>query len=421
MVDLRQLVSTAEVYGKQAGASLAALGSFDLGDPHAAVLMLNDQLQQVADALGFEVEGVGGAAGIAAAVINKFAEGLETWTASKKAKSDAARDDQQEAIIEGLRATPIGWSMELAASKLPGQGGYYQKITGSSLAGVLQKELVPAMPLASGMGCYRQGSSKGKPAGPLWRIWPGLFPLIYNTNQLTFWGTGASIQGRYALSGLVGQNGLAYAAFDPAANLMIDGREVAAMLATFKAWAAPLFTADDLGTGDGRPGSGTAIRPLPDQPSNPERGLNTYVLPTGLLYVHGLRPENTPGHPSYSAPFVRWRQTDKGVHSMEPAAYNFVLQACARFFAIREQSLLGEWTEEKIAAAKRSSEPTVIEALKHPRPKRVTPKGRPTTTTTPGPKPGAVHKNPPRVGRATGLPATWPTTEQIEAMIEGDT
>ena len=181
--------------------------------------------------MGFEMKDAGAYAGIAGAAITALTSRLQAWTESKKNDADAVRDAAQKKIVAALGAKYIAgaWVMELATGDLPGDDGYYKNVGGTGVPGVLRGEKGPALPLDKTSGCYRQGDPAGKPAkgGGVWRMWPGLFPLVFNTSQLTFATT--AFQGRDAIELLTE---LMRRPFDAVGNLRIDGRDVALTLST---------------------------------------------------------------------------------------------------------------------------------------------------------------------------------------------
>lgn len=406
-------VDTAAVYGRQAGAALASIKAIDIEDPAASSAIILDQMTGIATAMGFDLADAGGAAGLAGKAIDALADAIHKWTDGKKAKSDADRDAQQEKIVNTIasRYAKRGkWIVELSEHDLEGNGGYYHKVSAVGLAGILKKELVPALPLRAGFGCYQQGSGGGKaPQG--WRFWPALFPVIYNTQQLTLQVT--TIQSSDALDRMLEMGARA---FDPVGNLLIDGRDVAETLSNLKEWSRPLFK-DDAATGTPITPVGPNMR-LPE----PDDGRRfVYENANGTLLIHEQKDRTKPSAPDYQ-PHVRWLQTPRGVISMEAAAYNHVLQTCARFFAYRETLLARAptWNRDASGAAIRdaaalSSEPSVKAALTR-KPARVgrQPVGRPGKPTTTGVNgPTAQHKKPPRVGRLD----PWPTIAAIENLI----
>lgn len=397
-MSIMQEISTAKVYGAAAATTLQAIGQFDILDPGGNVQLLTDQITQVAGALGVEVSNLGGSldgvpiAGIMTAIIKGFAKQIEKWTIGKGYKSDKSRDDEQERIMEALYASYLPadkpalqrgvFAVELATTAIPGNGGYYWDVRPTGLPGILTKEFKPALPVAhSRPGCYRAPAKKGegKPAGGAsawWRFWPGLYPLIYSTDYLTFAGQGGAIQGAYA-SQLMAT--MAMQPFDAIGNLLVDGRDIVALLETFQAWAAKFWTADDIATG-------APILPETDYPTLPPGkpyARNTYQRPDGLLTVYQPPPGG----------ITRSVMTDTGTAVMEPDAYNFVIQTIARFFVRREQLLARPWLWDPSirAAAARSSEASVQAALTRKAPPA--PEGRDETDTVPVPGPKPVPKN----------------------------
>jgi len=415
-------VDTAVVYGRQAGAAMASIASLDIEDPAASSAILIDQMTGLADALGFNLADAGPGVGIMGAVIDNVSKGVKTWTESQKARSDAARDAAQELILRTIskRYEKRGkWIVELPENDLAGNGGYYWDVRAVGLPGALKKELKPGLDLAerSGRGCLMQGNATGagKAASRLWRFWPALFPVIYNTQQLTL--KVRSIASDDARDIMLA---LARSPFDDVGNLLIDGREVAATLSALKDWARPLFRSD-LGTASKEQPNGAPITPAgPNMrlPPGYETSGARYVYenPDGTLQVYKQSDESWPKSPNYT-PYVRWLQTDRGVISMEPIAYNHVIKTCARFFAYREALLLRAvgpraWDKTLRDVAALSSEPSVKAALTR-KPTR-TPVGRPNKPTTTGVnKPTPQAQKPSRVGRLDA----WPTIAAIENLI----
>lgn len=425
MTDVFEMVDTAKVYGQQAAASLAAIRAIDITDPAGMVETINDQVRALADALGFdgELSEVTGVAGAMGRVIHLATGEIEKFMDRKGVESDTERDEQQENIMKGLAAkygTRSAWVMELESNALPGDDGYYTDVGGTGVPGIVTGAFGPALPLDRTSGCYRQGfAGRGKSAGAgAWRFWPALYPLCMNTTNLSFVNMTA-LQGRNALRMMVDE---AQTAFSAAGNLWIDGEEVARTLSTFLAWARPGFAADELFSRTPIYKAGGSMGPFKDERTDSEgkpivvRVYRTYVEPSGLLVVPELPADRAPQ-------FTRWW----GAGSFEPAAYNYVLQTCARWFAVRESLLRAPWNWAKddaaMTAAKASREPSVQAALKRindkPKVKRVgrpsTPvKGRHGTTTTPGPRPANARPEVKRVGRPSAAPTLTP--ERFDAI-----
>lgn len=397
-------IDTAMVYGKQAAATLKAIKEVDPADPQSMFTFANDTAMAIADALGVEVDLAGNAGGITKAasyVIEKVTTALHNWIDDKAQESANDRDDAQEAIMRAL-VSKYGvrspWMIELRPADFA-DGGTYEKIGATGVPGILTGSEEFALPTDRRAGCYRRNSVKkgeGKSPTGVWRFWPGMYPLIRNLDQLMFI-NGTDFQSRYAIKALLN---LAGRPFDPANNLKVDGRQVAEMLARFHEWAAPLLVGLPLASrGMYDPPMGNDY--VPNAPAGMS-GFNTFVEDDGTLTVHNLKAEVAP---SFTLPT---KIIDNSTRALEPAAYNYVVRTCARFFALREHLLhqARAWNDGQLAAAKSSEDPTVRAMLKArqdgvapPLPKGAN--ARHETKNVPAPRPGAVKKTPVRVGRPT--------------------
>jgi len=399
VADVFETIETAKVYGRQAQASLAALGSIDIQDPATAVMIINDQVKMLASAIGFAGEFAESIplVGIAAKLIQLVPAGINRWMDKQGIESDEARDEQQLNIISGLQrkyGKGCAWAMELESNALPGDDGYYEDIGGTGLPGVLSGSFGPALPLDTRPGCYRQGfAGRGKSAGAgAWRLWPGLYPLFTNEPYLAFINM-TYLKGREALEQMISLSQVPFS-FD--GNLWVNGEDVARTLSNFIDWYRP----------------GLAKLPLNQGTPTPIRNKDGTTSPCTYRNADGTLHTEGPTTPYY------WIGTmDRAV---EPDAYNFVLKTHARWFALREQILRlpgWSWSEPMKEAAEGSSEPSVQAALKRindkPKFKRVgralpPVTGRGGTTNTAGPRPAHARPEAKRVGRPSAVPTLTP-------------